>query len=411
MELIERIKNLLQKPICDNCLGRVFAQMLSGMSNKERGRIIRDFAAFLIEAQELENFAQENFNEYNFRLTKKTSSKKKLNCYFCGNIFEKLEKIAEKAIKKLEKIEFNTFLVGNRPSKEMLEKEEEMWKLAGMDYCEPLKAELNRELGKLISQKMKKTAELKKPEVVILFDWEKGKPKIEIQISSLFIFGYYQKLVRGIPQCKWGTPGKYKTSVEQIIAKPLLKATKGKDTKFHGMGREDIDARCLAWRAFVIEIIEPKKRKINLKEIAKQINASKKVKVKGLKLVEREMVRKVKEASPDKTYRVVVKFEKPVKKEELKKLRKLIGVINQQTPERVLHRRADKLRKREVKAIKWKYINSKTVELIIKCSAGLYVKELVSGDNGRTRPSVAEILGVPAKVVELDVIKIEKVKW
>lgn len=38
----------------------------------------------------------------------------------------------------------------------MLKKEEEMWKLVRMDYCESIKAGLNRELGKLISQKMKK---------------------------------------------------------------------------------------------------------------------------------------------------------------------------------------------------------------------------------------------------------------
>lgn len=407
----KRIENLMGKPICDNCLGRSFAQMLTGLSNKERGKIIRDFASFLVEAKELSNFAPENFHGYAFRLNKDVKiPKKKLACYFCGNIFEKLEKIAEKACKKLEKIEFKTFLVGTKPSKKMLDREEEMWKLAGLEYCEPIKAELNREIGKLISKKLKKEHDPKKPEVVVIFDWEKGKPKIDIKINSIFIFGYYQKLVRGIPQCKWGTPKKYKTSVEQIIAKPLLRESKGKDTKFHGMGREDIDARCLGWRAFVIEIVSPKKRKINLKKIREEINSSGKVKVKALKFVDRKMVEKVKEAKPDKTYRVVVKLEKPVEKKELRKLKKLIGVVKQKTPQRVLHRRADLLRKREVKDIKAKYINSKTIELFIKCSAGLYVKELVSGDDGRTKPSVSEILGTKARVAELDVIKIEKVK-
>ena len=36
----------------------------------------------------------------------------------------------------------------------------------------------------------------------------------------------------------------------------------------------------------------------------------------------------------------------------------------------------------------------------------MYVKELVHGDSGRTKPSISEILGNPAKVEELDVIKI-----
>jgi len=39
--------------------------------------------------------------------------------------------------------------------------------------------------------------------------------------------------------------------------------------------------------------------------------------------------------------------------------------------------------------------------------AGLYIKELVSSDGGRTKPSVSSVLGVGAKVVDLDVIGIE----
>jgi tRNA pseudouridine synthase 10 len=38
--------------------------------------------------------------------------------------------------------------------------------------------------------------------------------------------------------------------------------------------------------------------------------------------------------------------------------------------------------------------------------SGLYIKELISGDGGRTRPSLAESLGVDAVVEELDVINV-----
>jgi len=40
--------------------------------------------------------------------------------------------------------------------------------------------------------------------------------------------------------------------------------------------------------------------------------------------------------------------------------------------------------------------------------AGLYIKELVSGDNGRTKPSLAEILGKDAHVTSLDVVLVEE---
>jgi tRNA pseudouridine synthase 10 len=68
------------------------------------------------------------------------------------------------------------------------------------------------------------------------------------------------------------------------------------------------------------------------------------------------------------------------------------------------------IRKRLVKALKYKQIDKRTIELTVKTNAGLYVKELVTGDNGRTKPSVTEIMGVEAKPKNLDVIKIERPK-
>jgi tRNA pseudouridine synthase 10 len=46
-----------------------------------------------------------------------------------------------------------------------------------------------------------------------------------------------------------------------------------------------------------------------------------------------------------------------------------------------------------------------TVE--IHGAGGLYVKELVSGDDGRTEPSLAGLLGVGARVTDLDVLSVE----
>lgn len=41
-----------------------------------------------------------------------------------------------------------------------------------------------------------------------------------------------------------------------------------------------------------------------------------------------------------------------------------------------------------------------------KCDGGLYIKELISGDGGRTIPSLSELLGTEAKVKELDVVDV-----
>ena len=104
---------------------------------------------------------------------------------------------------------------------------------------------------------------------------------------------------------------------------------------------------------------------------------------------------------------MLVSLEKPVEAKDLKSLEKLKTTILQRTPQRVVHRRADLTRRRKVLSIKAKLINPKTIELQVETEAGLYVKELVTGDDGRTKPSVADILGVGASVKELTVIGIE----
>ena len=42
IKVTEKAVSLMKKDyICDNCLGRQFAELLSGLSNKERGKTIR----------------------------------------------------------------------------------------------------------------------------------------------------------------------------------------------------------------------------------------------------------------------------------------------------------------------------------------------------------------------------------
>ena len=409
MELIEKTIKILEKGyFCNSCLGRFYSGLLSGYTNEERGNFIRSLIAMTIDSNSIDysKIEHSNFYGFKFRINKDFSSLKPGKCFLCNNLFESLDDYANKAVKKLKDIEFNNFLVGSIIPSEILEKEEKLWEITGIDYVESIKSELNRELGKEIWDIIKKPVNFKNPDIVILLNLE--KKDVEIKINSLFILGYYKKLKRGFPQCKWGTPGKYNTSTQEMVAKPIMKVTKGKNNFFHGFGREDVDARCLDWRPFIIEITEPKIRNFNLKKVEKQID--KRIKVKLLKISDRFTVRRIKTEMGDKIYRITVNFNKPVEKRELKKLKGLVGVIQQRTPIRVSHRRADLIRKRLVKSLKYKQINKKSIELTVKTNAGLYVKELVSGDNGRTKPSVSEVLGVEARPKNLDVIKIDRPK-
>jgi tRNA pseudouridine synthase 10 len=423
--MIEKVKGILKKGyICDSCLGREFAELLSGMTNAERGKILRNYVAMLIDSGEKIDVDTSNFYGMKFR-NAKIKPKKPKKCKICKNFFldkgkAEIDKLAERVAKKLKGVEFDNFLIGTIPSDEMLRSEEKVWKELGIGFVEPIKSEINRELGKRVEKLVKKKFKLENPDVTILVNL--NRDRIRLQLKSLYIAGGYKKLVRGIPQTKWicseckgkgcksckGLGKLYKTSVQEQIEKSMIKAAKAKKTKFHGAGREDVDARCLDYRPFVIELVRPLKRKIKLTKLRSDINKSKKIKVNKLQFTDKDYVRRIKTDRYDKTYRAEVTFTKTIEKKKLKKLKELKGVIVQKTPTRVVHRRSDRMRKRRVKNIKAKVLSKRKLELRVRAESGLYIKELITGDKGRTRLNVADLLDNKVKKISLDVIKIHK---
>lgn len=399
--VIETARKITEEgPICDNCLGRQFAKISSGVSNEKRGEILKEV------------------------LRTKGEALKEGKCWVCNSIFDNLEAWVSKALGALKEYEFDSFLVGTKVSGMLLENEELLWEIAGASYAEPLKAELNREVGKRIEHETGKIADFERPDLVVILNlWTE---KVELQVNSVFICGRYRKFKRGIPQTRWfcrecrgrgcercNFTGKmYAESVEELISGSILAEFNGEDMILHGCGREDIDARMLgSGRPFVVEIKEPGRRKVDLQMLAEKVKEENegKLEVTGLQYVKREMVAKIKNAKADKTYGVEVELKTGIKEADLRDaITKLSGaVIEQRTPTRVLHRRADLVRKRKVHSARLVAFDAPISSIEIKCDGGLYIKELISGDGGRTKPSLSELLGADAEVKELDVVDVD----
>ena len=410
MTILDTARKILKEgPICDHCLGRQFAKLSTGLSNDMRGNAIRLVLAMQAGADKDTELQEE--------LKKSGESK----CWVCNNLFTHLNTWADKAVIAISDYEFDNFLVGTRVTGLLAENEEIIWAQSGTSFAEPIKTELNREVGKRIEKRTGKKANLKKPQVVALLDLENDT--IELEINSLYIYGRYRKLVRGIPQTRWpcrechgagcercdGTGRMYQESVDELIKPHLMTASRCIDTAFHGAGREDIDALMLGdGRPFVVEAKKPHRRSIDLNELATEINSvsAGKIEVLGFKFVESETVEQLKSLKADKEYRM--KIEHRTTEEKLKSSLDIISrsLIKQKTPTRVLHRRADLERTRRVHRADLESFDIDTAVLVIHCEGGLYVKELVSGDGGRTVPSVASLTGSEAKVIELEVIKV-----
>ncbi|MEX2680828.1 MAG: tRNA pseudouridine(54/55) synthase Pus10 [Candidatus Sigynarchaeota archaeon] len=355
-------------------------------------------------------------------------------CELCGGVFSRQvqETAVRMAREQAGKVEFHTFLVGSRFSTSVMEKEEEMRVENGLKWGELIKSHFNRFVGAAISKAIDKPVEFKAPDIVLLFTIEnKDSIGLESQINPFFIYGKYRKLVRGIPQTHWphrachgaGCEGcnytgkQYQESVEDLITPPFLEFTGGTALRFHGAGREDIDALMLGeGRPFVVEILNGKRRAIDHAALEAAINkaAAGKVEVSGLRPSTNEEMQALKGEAPDtrKKYKATCTLEKEIDDATLVSIKNRLesgAPVEQQTPRRVLHRRADKTRYKHVYHFTWERVaNPLEIILYIEAEGGTYIKELISSDEGRTSPSISELAGQKVVCKELDVLGVNK---
>jgi len=422
--------------ICDNCLGRQFAKLSTGLTNRDRGAAIRLVLAMAADMDvDMDAAAADGADVSADAKTEHQTLRGDLRlparCWVCNGLFEEaeLDLWTSRSLSILDAIEYETFLVGTRLSGLLFENEELLWEVVGTDYAEPLKGEVNREVGKRIASRTGKEVNFTEPDVLLLLDL--ARETVKSRIKPTYIYGRYQKLVRGIPQTRWycrecrGAGCKLcnftgqiaPESVEELIAVSAVEAAGAAGAKFHGAGREDADARMLGeGRPFVLELIEPKKRTLDLSKLESEINTycKEKVVVSDLRFVDRKTVGELKSGRHDKVYLATIACAGVDRDTLAWGLGDITCTIRQRTPSRVVHRRADLVRKRRVYSATLESFSdsdgSAVAVIKIKCEAGLYVKELISGDTGRTVPSLAEAVESDVTVTALDVVAVlEKV--
>ncbi|MFB3765570.1 MAG: tRNA pseudouridine(54/55) synthase Pus10 [Methanotrichaceae archaeon] len=411
-------------PICDSCLGRQFAMLSTGLTNAERGRSVKTVLAMQGSSADDKALLEDLAPSSSSARLKLGLRREESKCWVClGEMApDNLMAWADRAVQALEGWDYDTFLVGTKMSGLLAETEELLLADGGSKHAEPFKSELNREIGKLIAARTGKKADLKKPDIIVHLNLERSE--VELQIASIFFYGRYKKFVRGIPQTRWpcrichgkgcphcsGTGRMYQESVDELIRPSVMDTSLAEDTVFHGAGREDIDALMLGTgRPFIVEAVRPRKREVDPAMLQEKINCrtAGKVEVVELRHADAEEVERLKEAAFGKTYSALVEFGVEVAEEKLKLvLNELVGSVDQRTPTRVSHRRADKLRVRNVYDVDLIEFAGRRARIIIRGDSGLYIKELISGDGGRTHPNLADGLGVDARVVELDVVDV-----
>ena len=401
---LEEIKKY--SPFCLSCLGRSVGLVGFGLDNRERGIEMIN----IIELSENININEDII----------CSSE---DCKICDGLIGEIDNFIDLACESISDYSLETFKIGTIVDKEILNLESEFADIFGLNLSESIKSQLNREIGIGVSQKNNLLARLDNPDSTIIIDTRYDT--ISLEIKSIFVEGKYNKYDRTIPQTYWpcrkckgkgckscnNTGQLYPDSVQSLVANPFMKVTKATENLFHGMGREDIDAAMLgSGRPFVLELRKPRNRDIDLNEMTAKINESNmsRIRVNNLEFVPRKRVAEIKNTVCDKSYRVDVSIPEDLTIESLKNGAQRLKekLVKQRTPSRVAHRRADLIRPRLVESVNLLSFEQGMVELEIRAQHGTYIRELVSGDMGRTVPSFSSLVDGACKVEVLDVLNL-----
>lgn len=251
---------------------------------------------------------------------------------------------------------------------------------------------------------------------------------IELLHDPIYLAGRYTKNARNISQSPWIESSSVEYSVSSIIGDYLKEKFMADDYRFSSAGREDIDVRMLGdGRPCLFQVINPR---MNIQlinspgtELCREwsshftgqvlihdlINVKKDIATKAIK--EGEETKK-------KIYLAIVMVP-PHKNlennlEKLNQLQNMPIILDQKTPIRVLQRRPNLIRTKNIYKIHGKLINSNEssyISLLIYAEAGTYIKEFVHGDYGRTVPSLANLLSFEyndsCKMISLDVLHVD----
>ncbi len=436
MKLLEKATKILHNySLCDYCLGRQFSNLATGTTNRRRGMAIKEFLTMNAVTQigDEDLLFLQTLSKSGGILSKNTLRKKDnipeetAPCYICQDTLDLADNIVDMVVPNLEDIEFQTFLIGTVLPKEFHERERELKEEFDVLPTEFLKQEFNRIIGKKLSERLSVTTDFNSPEIVI--EVNPISSEFDVRIKSLYIYGRYMKYLRTIPQTRWpcfkckgkgcdecgGTGKRYQESVEELIEFETIRIVDSTKGVLHGAGREDIDALMLGdGRPFVFEVISPRIRSVDLEKLQKKVNkyAEGKIEVRDLRWSSKDELRDLKGSAETtvKKYRAKVSFENAIEDEVVTKIEKFFTnkEIDQRTPHRVAHRRADKIRKKIVFSVEFSRLSEKMMKITITCDGGCYVKELISGDEGRTVPSISGISGINAICEELDVLEVRK---
>ncbi len=410
---------LRKYPLCSRCLGRLFAKYGLGINNLVRGNAIKVAALMEVHRMiskdikyvELLREVLPNVGIMPQLYLKYLGTKvNKVKCYICSSDLDLLiSELSSKILSRMSGFKVRNFVVSVPRGSEMERRELEVVTEFNLDSWESIRRELKRELGKKVKALLNIEPEFKYPDLIIRVDLNTLEP--EIQVTPTYVLCRYVKIGRYISQTKWVSRNgsrKYMLSLEDLV-EALANSLGVSRYKMHLTGREDVDVRILgSGRPLVIELKDMKDKTISVASLSKFVGSNRWVDLVIDRYVTPKHVIGIKLGRYSALYRVLALSKKSLSDDAVDLLsREFSG----REVKQVLIRRVGSMRKKftrigKVYAVRGRLINEYVLELLIKCDSKLFIRELVSGDEGNTSPSFAKTLGTGLEVLEVDLLDV-----
>jgi len=380
-EVIEDSRKILQEhPLCDHCIGRMFAGKLKVLSHKRLG----------------------------FKIRKKLKQRQPKLCYICKGLMSELDTHLMKILHLSKEYEFSTFLIGAilQPSiHDRYDLLRSKFKLRGITS---IKSDVTREMGKWFSRKTRTNVNYQNPDVVFTIDFK--KVQYEIKPKSVLLQGRYTKNKRGLPQkqkscdqcegkgcfvCDFHGIKEF-NSVEGKIVKFLIEKFGAQQAKITWIGSEDETSLVSgSGRPFFTKLVNPHRRNITF---------SKNIGLNGISIHNLHTIPKI-PMDPIKFRTSVVlqvETESELKSGILKELKKLKGQSVS------LYENSGHKNKKKIYSIKFAKKSNKSCTVQMESDGGIPIKRFVAGHE--IEPSLSSVLETNCKCKAFDFRKITVTK-
>ena len=394
-ELLEAAKRALSKyPLCDRCLGRLFAGLGRGLTNAERGRalkvaILMDLAARMAAgdqgaAKELEALAP-NMGPVAAQTYKALTSRdlEPRQCYICGGALDDfIRAAAERACESLRRYGARTFLIGVSVSPDVVSREEEVKSYVRAGLGESLAREIKREVGKLVQQTCGYVADFAAPDVIVNFSYPDGRQWLQVRRVTL-----------GVIYRRWDRERPYRAYETSPLLERIRGAYGASRASIVGLVRDEKGARVLGLGVPAVIVLKGATARDALKpgDRVEEGGASVDVVDVGAKEpTDEELGRRL------RAYRCVVLLDGPISASQLDLA--VSSLRGRGVRQRIRGREVQG----SVRDVACRLVTDRLLECVVVLSERLYVRELFEGRD--TEPSFSSLVSQGATCVEFDLL-------